>query len=83
MKNPAKSMFLKSFKSFVFDVAIFDVFPLFQRPANLKNIVYLRVARCDNRPRLSVSQILKGLCHAILGNFGTDQLVIKLTEISQ
>ena len=24
---------------------------------------------------------LKGLCHAILGNFGTDQLVIKLTEI--
>ena len=26
---------------------------------------------------------LKGLCHAILGNFGSDQLVIKLTEISQ
>ena len=26
---------------------------------------------------------LKGLCHALLGNFGTDQLVIKLTEISQ
>ena len=24
---------------------------------------------------------LKRLCHAILGNFGTDQLVIKLTEI--
>ncbi len=26
---------------------------------------------------------LQRLCHAILGNFGTDQLVIELTEISQ
>ncbi len=25
----------------------------------------------------------KNLCHAILGNFGTDQLVIELTEVSQ
>ena len=51
-------MLLKSFKSLVFDAAIWDVFPLFQRPADLKNIVCLHIARCDTRPRLPVSRIL-------------------------
>jgi len=33
-------------------------------------------------PRLTATK-LRGLGHAILGNFSTDQMVIELTKISQ